>query len=389
MPARRGCSVHGTRALLDDVRQLVGQRPLVGRRARRLPVAQDDLVPDGVGVGVHRLRRRGGGASGVDANIREVRAEARLHALARGPVEGGAGAMADDPLDRQIRARAPRPGAGRRRHSRRLAGGASPRPAAASPVGPQRGPAMPPPARPGPARDRRVLSVGLPARRGPAPASWIGPRRRSAASRVPRSSLVPPRHLPTRLMSPWSSRASPSPSPAISRMSVSPSVDRGVDGARSPPRRPRRPTARARLPRSRGRLQVRQRRPRRLVVGPGLGPHRPDRRLPARLVELHGRHARRQPALGARSQASGRRPPHLRGPAERPSSATRPELGIAVGDRGRDGRQRRARSLRSLATGRRRASTGRGSSWPGAGRGSPRPSRRSRPSPDAPAPARP
>ena len=94
--------VHGTGALLDDVGQLVGQGPLVRRRARRLPVAQDDLVADRVGVGVHRLGRGGGRTARMDADVREVGAERGFHPLPHRRLEWLPRPMADDALDGRL-----------------------------------------------------------------------------------------------------------------------------------------------------------------------------------------------------------------------------------------------------------------------------------------------
>ena len=82
--------------------QLVGQRALVAGRARRVAVAEDDLVPDGVGVGVDGPRRRRRGPARVHPDVGEVGPEGRLHPLPDGRLERLARALADHVLDRGI-----------------------------------------------------------------------------------------------------------------------------------------------------------------------------------------------------------------------------------------------------------------------------------------------
>ena len=100
VPGRR--PVDGAGPLLDDVGQLVGQRALVRGRAGRVPVAEDDLVPDRVGVGVDGP---GGGRrrpARVDPDVGEVGSERRLHALPDRRLEGLPGAAPDDVPDRRL-----------------------------------------------------------------------------------------------------------------------------------------------------------------------------------------------------------------------------------------------------------------------------------------------
>ena len=106
-----------------------------GRRARRLAVAEDDLVPDGVGVGVHGLRRGGGGAARRGRGRPRSRApKRRLHPLPRPAPRAAARALADRrSLTGRIGSCSSR-GPRRRRHSRRRAGGAARPPARGPPL---------------------------------------------------------------------------------------------------------------------------------------------------------------------------------------------------------------------------------------------------------------
>lgn len=69
---------HRALALLDDVRQLVGERVLVAAA-----VADDDMVAGGVGAGAHLGGGGAGGGVGVQADVGEVGAEPGFHLLAQ------------------------------------------------------------------------------------------------------------------------------------------------------------------------------------------------------------------------------------------------------------------------------------------------------------------
>jgi hypothetical protein len=81
---RIGAALHG-RALLDGVRELVGDELAPGRRVGLvLPLAEDDVVPHGVCMGRHVGAALGGGVARMHAHVAEVGVEARLHEVAHG-----------------------------------------------------------------------------------------------------------------------------------------------------------------------------------------------------------------------------------------------------------------------------------------------------------------
>ena len=101
MPPGASRAVDRALGLLDDVAQLVGERPLAAGRARVvLAGLEHDVAADRVGVGADGLRRLRRPVVGVDADVLERLAERRLH---RGPgalVERRAAARPDHVMDR-------------------------------------------------------------------------------------------------------------------------------------------------------------------------------------------------------------------------------------------------------------------------------------------------
>src|SRR5215472_1768403 len=78
--------------LLRDVGELVHEQAPAAHGSGGVAVAiEDDVLADGVGLGVNGACRGGGGFSGVDADVAQVAAEALFHGVADGGVKGFAG----------------------------------------------------------------------------------------------------------------------------------------------------------------------------------------------------------------------------------------------------------------------------------------------------------